>query len=70
MKSGYGLSLYGRMSLILRFGGKDAIIEKTSESPYETDLQIITTIYIYTNIVQPQIVRDTSAKLLKTIPVE
>ena len=34
------------------------------------DLQIITTIYVYNNIVQPQIVGDTSAKLLKTIPVE
>ena len=68
----YGLILYGKMSIILGFGApkERAAIKKTSESPYVADLQIISTIYVYNNIVQPQIVGDTSAKLLKTILVE
>ena len=72
LKSGYRLILYGKMSIILGFGApkERTEIAKTSESPYVADLQIITTIYVYNNILQPQIVGDTSAKLLKTIPVE
>ena len=70
LKSKYELILFGKMSIILGFGGKKTEIKKTSESPYVADLQIISTIYVYSDIVQPQIVGDTSAKLLKTIPVE
>ena len=72
LKSKYELILYGKMSIILGFGApkERTEIKKTSESPYVADLQIISTIYVYNNIVQPQIVGDTSAKLLKTIPVE
>ena len=43
--------------------------KKTTESPYVSDLFGITTIYVYCNIVQPQIVGDSSSHLLRTIPV-
>ena len=53
---------------MLGFGTKDDIIKKTTESPYAVDLTVLSTIYIYCDIVEPQIVGDTSAKLLKSIP--
>ena len=62
--------LFGKMSLILGFGGKEVKIDKTGESPYVTDLATFTSIYTYCNIIQPQIVGDTSAQLLRSIPVE
>jgi hypothetical protein len=64
------LFLFDKMSLILGFGGKEVKIDKTGESPYVTDLATFTSIYTYCNIVQPQIVGDTSAQLLRSIPVE
>ena len=70
LKSGYEFYVDGQMSIILGFGGKKTKITKTMESPYVADLQSITTIYVYSNIVQPQIVGDTGAQLLRTIPVE
>ena len=45
------------------------MVLKTTESPYVADLAALSTIYIYCNIVQPQIVEDTNAQLLKSIPV-
>ena len=41
-----------------------------TESPYVADLTTVSTIYVYCDIVQPQIVGDTSAQLLKSIPAE
>ena len=64
------LLLFGKMSHILGFGGKEVKIDKTGESPYVTDLSTFTSIYTYCNIIQPQIVGDTSAQLLRSIPVE
>ena len=68
------LGLSGKMSLILGFGGKEVIVNAkdglTQESPYVTDLSTITSIYTYCDIIQPQIVGDTSAQLLRSIPVE
>ena len=64
------LLLFGKMSLILGFGGKEVKMDKTGESPYVTDLSTITSIYTYCDIIQPQIVGDTSAQLLRSIPVE
>ena len=67
----YQLSLAERMSFILGFGGNYLeIITKTTESPHVADLAAMSTIYVYCNIVQPQIVGDTNAQLLKSIPVE
>ena len=60
----------GKLSLILGFGGKEAAFTKTSEGPYVTDLITFTSIYTYCDIVQPQIVGDTNAQLLRSIPVE
>jgi hypothetical protein len=62
--------LFGTMSLILEFGGKEVKIDKTGESPYVTDLATFTSIYTYCDIIQPQIVGDTRAQLLRSIPVE
>jgi hypothetical protein len=50
--------------------GKEVKIDKTGESPHVVDLNIFSTIYTYCNIVQPQIVGDKSAQLLRSIPVE
>ena len=62
--------LYGQLSRILGFGGGgDLKIRKTKESPYVAELHSITSIYIYCNIVQPQIVGNTMVPLLRTIPV-
>ena len=59
------------MSIILGFGGKYLeIITKTTESPHVADFAAMSTIYVYCNIVQPQIVEDTNAQLLKSIPIE
>ena len=67
----YQLGLTEQMSITLGFGGNDMkIITKTTESPYVADLTIVSTIYMYCDIVEPQIVGDTSAQLLKSIPVE
>ena len=71
LKNGYQLGLIGRMSIILGFGNNDLkIITKTTVSPYVTDLTVVSTIYVYCDIVEPQVVGDTSAQLLKSIPVE
>jgi hypothetical protein len=68
------LGLSRKMSLILGFGGKEVTVDAkdglTQESPYVTDLATFTSIYTYCNIIQPQIVGDTSAQLLRSIPVE
>ena len=48
----------------------NSVIKKTTESPYTADLTTVSTIYVYCNIVQPQIAGDTSAQLLKSIPVQ
>ena len=45
-------------------------MDKTTVSPYVTDLHGTTTMYVYCDIVQPQVVGDTSAQLLRGIPVE
>jgi hypothetical protein len=70
LKSGYQLVITGRMSIILGFGGKEIKIVKTTMSPYVADLHGLTAIFAYCNIVQPQIVGDTNAKLLRSVPVE
>ena len=71
VKKGYQLGLIGRMSIILGFGDTDLkIITKTTVSPFVTDLTVVSTIYVYCDIVEPQVVGDTSAQLLKSIPAE
>lgn len=70
LKNGYRLLLNERMSIVFGFGKKDAMITKTSESPYVADLSAISTIYVYCDIVQPQVVGNTSAQLLRSIPAE
>ena len=58
-----------QMARILGFGGDDIKILKSQESPNVAELQIITSIYVYCDIVQPQIVGNTMVLLLRTIPV-
>ncbi|CAB4018764.1 uncharacterized transposon-derived, partial [Paramuricea clavata] len=55
---------------MLGFVGKEIKIVKTIASPYVADLHGFMAIYVYCDIVQPQIVGNTSAKLLKSIPVK
>ena len=70
IKNGFQFAVMKPLSIILGFGGKDVMLKKTTESPYVADLTTVSTIYVYCDIVQPQIVGDTSAQLLKSIPVE
>ena len=70
IKNGFEFAVMKQLSIILGFGGKDVILKKTTESPYVADLTTVSTIYVYCDIVEPQIVGDTSAQLLKSIPAE
>ena len=63
------IALFGQMAKILGFGGDDLKILKSKENPYVAELHSTTSIYIYCNIVQPQIVGNTMVPLLRTIPV-
>ena len=63
LKNGYQLAITGKMSITLGFGGKEIKIVKTTVSPHVADLHGSMTIYC--DIVQPQIVGDTNAKLLR-----
>ena len=69
MAKNHYIALYGQLSKILGFGGGDIKVRKSSESPYLSDLHDIASIFIYCNIVQPQIVGNTSVPLLRTIAV-
>ena len=70
INNGFQFAVMKPLSIILGFGGKDVMLTKTTESPYVADLTTVSTIYVYCDIVQPQIVGDTSAQLLKSIPAE
>jgi hypothetical protein len=70
LKNGHQFILTGRLSIVFGFGGKDVRLRKTTQSPYVADLSPMSTIYVYCDIVEPQVVGDTNAQLLKTIPVE
>ena len=63
------VKLCGKLSAMLGYGGADIKIRKSGESPYVADLFGITSIYVYCDIVQPQILGNTSVPLLRTIPV-
>ena len=60
----------GRLSIISGFGGEEVKIAKTTTSPYVADLNGTAMIYFYCDTVQPQVVKDTNAKLLKSVPVQ
>ena len=71
MKNGFQFGLVKSLSIMLGFWEKDVIVKKSTESPYVADLTTGSTImYVYCHIVEPQIVGDTSAQLLKSIPAE
>jgi hypothetical protein len=70
LKNKHQLIVTDRMSIVLGFGGKETKIVKTTTSPYAADLHGFMAIYVYCDIVQPQIVGNTSVKLLKSIPVQ
>ena len=70
LKNKHQLVITGRMSVMLGFGGKEIKIAKTATSPYVADLLGTTNIYFYCDIVQPQVVGDTNAKLLRSVPVQ
>ena len=70
IKSGYSLRMRETVSRSLGFGGATPTIKKTTESPYVSDLSVLSTIYVYCDIVELQIVGDTNARLLRSIPVQ
>ena len=65
----YFVMLFGKLSAILGYGGRHIKIRKSTESTYVADLFGITFIFVYCDIVQPQIVGDISVPLLRTVPV-
>ena len=66
----YYVMLYGRLSKILGYGGIHIKIRKSTERSYVVDLFGITSIFVYCDIVQPQIVvQPQSAPIRKTVPV-
>jgi hypothetical protein len=70
LKNGHQLVVKGRFTIILGFGGKETKIIKTTVSPFASDLHGSMTIYVYCDIAEPQIVGDTNAKLIRSVPVE
>ena len=70
LKNGYELAIAGKMSITLGFAGKEIKIVKTTVSPHVADFHGSMTIYVYCDIVQPQVIGDTNNKLLRSIPVE
>ena len=70
VKNSHQLGIMGRLSIMLGFGGEEVKIAKTTTSPYVADLNGTAMIYFYCDIVQPQVVGDTNAKLLKSVPVQ
>ena len=69
IKKKHGLASFSKLSRMLGFGGEDTKLLKTTESPFVANLFGITPIYVYCNIAQPQIVKNTNVHLLQTIPV-
>ena len=63
------IALYGQLSKMLGFGGGDIKVRKSSESPYLSYLHDTASIFVYCNIVQPQIIGNASVPLLRTIAV-
>ena len=70
VKKGYMLALFKPLTFIFGFRNEEPTMTETTESPYVADLTTISTIYVYCDIVAPQVVGDTSAQLLKSIPAE
>ena len=70
IKNGFQFAVMKQLSIILGFGGKEVILKKNDRKPLRGRLDNSSTIYVYCDIVEPQIVGDTSAQLLKSIPAE
>ena len=70
IKNSFQFALFKSLSILFGFGGTEHVIKKTTESPYAADLTVVSTIYVYCDIVEPQIVGDTSVQLLKSIPAQ
>ena len=73
-KPGHKVFVARRISLILGYAGKETIIDvakgAAQESPYVADLSFFSSIFMYCNIVEAQMVGNVNEKLIKTIPVE
>ena len=67
IKSGYSMT---RVSRILGFGSSTPVFKKTTVSPYIADMSVLSPIYVYCDIVEPQVVGNVSAQLLRSIPVQ
>ena len=70
-RSGYYFGMTGTLSLLLGFGGKDVKVSTVTTSPYVVDITgAMTSIFVYSDIVQPQLVGDMEAPLLRSIPIQ
>ena len=58
------------LSNMLGFGDEEPVIKEDTTAPYMVDLTVVSTIYTYCDIVEPQVVGDVNAPLLQTVPVE
>ena len=70
-QNGYYFAMDGMLSILLGFGGENVKITKDTTSPYVVDITgAMNTIYVYCDIVQPQVIGDTNASLLRTVSIE
>jgi len=69
LDTGKKLSFENNLGVILGYGD-DIILTKTTTAPFVSDLNIgLQSLFIYLNIVEPQIIGDTQAPLLRIVSV-
>jgi len=67
---GIKLSFENYLGVLLGFGN-DIVLDKTTTAPYVSDINVgMQSLFIYLNIVEPQIVGDVLAPLLRTVPAQ
>ena len=70
IKNKYQFAVFKPLSVMLGFGDEEPTIKKTTTAPYMADLTVVSSIYLYCDVVEPQVVGDVNAQLLQTVPVE
>ena len=70
LSKGKRFSFENYLGVLLGFGS-DIILTKTTTAPYVSDINVgMQSLFIYLNIVEPQIVGDVLAPLLRTVPAQ
>ena len=68
VKNKMKLILTGRLASMIGFDKKEVLITKNTEAPLPVDLEAgFHTMYVYTDIVEPQLVGESKVSLLKVV---